>query len=159
MPTIPDIDPEAVSALPLLASSTGGATTQVFAPYDGSLLGAVPSLDAATTEAAVAIARRALDGGPLPQWRRAEILDRAADGLVRRAEQFARCIALEAAKPIRTARVEVERAVSTLRFSAAAARHLTGEMVPLEACASGQGRLGINQQVSVGGVGGVAGLL
>ena len=39
---------------------------------------------------------------------------------------LARCIALEAAKPIRTARAEAQRAVSTLQFSAVAARTLAG---------------------------------
>ena len=60
---------------------------------------------------AVAAAKRALHDEPLPQWRRAEILDRAALLLAERQEDFARCIALEAAKPIRTARAEAQRAV------------------------------------------------
>jgi len=58
----------------------------------------------------------------LPQWRRAEILDRAAMLIAERQEDFARCIALEAAKPIRTARAEAQRAASTFAFSAAVAR-------------------------------------
>ena len=43
---------------------------------------------------------------PLPPWRRAEILDRAAHLLAGRIEEFARIVAEEAAKPIKTARVE-----------------------------------------------------
>jgi acyl-CoA reductase-like NAD-dependent aldehyde dehydrogenase len=128
----------------------GGASTEIRAPYGGSLLGRVPSLTAADVNRAVVAARRALDDDPLPQWRRAEILDRAAVELARRAEDFARCIALEAAKPIRTARVEVQRAVSTFQFSAAVARQLAGEMVPLEASATGEGKIGFVLRVPVG---------
>ncbi|HEV7203494.1 MAG TPA: aldehyde dehydrogenase family protein [Jatrophihabitans sp.] len=154
---IPGIDPTAVTPVPLVgADGVGSEWLPVHAPYDGSLLGSVPSLTPADVDRAVAAARRALDGGPLPQWRRAEILDRAAEKLADRVEQFARCIALEAAKPIRTARIEVERAVSTLRFSAATARQLTGDMVPLDASAAGEGRIGFVLRVPVGVVAAIA---
>ena len=51
----------------------------------------------------VAIAKAALHSNPLPLWRRAEILDRAAARLTARREEFAQIIAKEAAKPIKTA--------------------------------------------------------
>ena len=86
-------------------------TIAVHAPYDGSLIGEVPSLTADDVDRAVATAKAALHQQPLPRWRRAEILDRAADRLWARREEFAQIIAREAAKPIRTARVEAERAV------------------------------------------------
>jgi acyl-CoA reductase-like NAD-dependent aldehyde dehydrogenase len=154
---IPGIAPTATTAIPLDGELVvGGASTEIRAPYDGSLLGRVPSLTAADVNRAVVAARRALDDDPLPQWRRAEILDRAAVELACRAEDFARCIALEAAKPIRTARVEVQRAVSTFQFSAAVARQLAGEMVPLEASVTGEGKIGFVLRVPVGVVGAIA---
>jgi acyl-CoA reductase-like NAD-dependent aldehyde dehydrogenase len=134
----------------------GSASTEVRAPYDGSLLGSIPALGAAEVDRAVAAARRALHETPLPQWKRAEILDRAALLLAEREEDFARCIALEAAKPIRTARGEAQRAVSTLQFSAAVARSLAGEVVPLEASAAGEGKLGFILRVPVGVVGAIS---
>ena len=42
-------------------------------------------------------------------------------------------IANEAAKPIKTARQEAQRAVGTFRFAAAEARTLAGDVVPLDA--------------------------
>ena len=54
-------------------------TIAVHAPYDGSLIGEVPSLTADDVDRAVATAKAALHQQPLPRWRRAEILDRAAD--------------------------------------------------------------------------------
>jgi acyl-CoA reductase-like NAD-dependent aldehyde dehydrogenase len=154
---VPGIDPAAVTAVPLDGERvTGTASTEVHAPYDGALLGSVPSLTAADVDRAVAAAKRALHEDPLPQWRRAEILDKAALLLAERQEDFARCIALEAAKPIRTARAEAQRAVSTLQFSAGVARSLAGEVVPLEAAAAGEGKLGFILRVPIGVVGAIA---
>ena len=93
---------------------------------------------------------------PLPPWRRAEILDRAATLLEERHDDFARTIAIEAAKPIKTARVEATRAISTFQFAAAVARTLTGEMVPIDASEVGDGKLGFVLRVPVGVVGAIS---
>jgi acyl-CoA reductase-like NAD-dependent aldehyde dehydrogenase len=154
---IPGIDLEAVTAVPIAGQFVvGDESTQVRAPYGGRVLGRVPVLGAADVDRAVGAARRALEEEPLVQWRRAQILDRAAEMLANRREDMARCIALEAAKPIRTARAEVDRAVSTFQFSAATARTLAGEVVPLEAARGGEGKLGFVMRVPVGVVGAIA---
>ncbi len=156
-PGIPGIDPTSVTPVPIDGELvTGTASTEVRAPYDGRLLGSIPSLTATDVDRAVAAAKKALHDTPLPQWKRAEILDRAALLLAERQEDFARCIAFEAAKPIRTARAEAQRAVSTLQFSAGVARSLAGEVVPLEASAAGEGKLGFILRVPIGVVGAIS---
>jgi acyl-CoA reductase-like NAD-dependent aldehyde dehydrogenase len=67
-----------------------------------------------------------------------------------RIDEFGTTIALEAGKPIRTARAEAGRCVDTLTFSAAEARKLTGEMIPMDASASGFGRLSFALRVPIG---------
>src|SRR4051794_35673290 len=129
---------------------------EVRSPYDGAVIGEVPRGTAADVERAVATAKAALRGDPLAPWRRAEILDRAAQLLAERNEDFARTIATEAAKPIKTARVEATRAVSTFQFSAAIARTMTGEMVPMDAADVGEGKLGFVLRVPVGVVGAIS---
>ena len=62
-------------------------------------------------------------------------------------EDFARTIALESAKPIKTARIEATRAVSTFTFAAVEARRLTGDMVPIDAAEVGEGRLAFTLRV------------
>ena len=154
---IPGIDPDSVTAVPIDGELvTGAESVEVRAPYDGTLLGSIPSLGQAEVDRAVAAAKKALHDEPLIQWRRAEILDKAAVLLAERQEQFARCIAFEAAKPIRTARAEVQRAVSTLQFSAAAARTLAGDVVPMEASAAGAGKLAFILRVPIGVIGAIA---
>src|SRR4051812_1921898 len=96
----------------------------VRSPYDDSVIGEIPSQTSQDVDRAVGIAKAALAAGPLPLWQRAQILDLAAARLAARRDEFAEVIAREAAKPIKTARVEAERAVGTFQFAAAEARKL-----------------------------------
>ena len=130
----------------------GGDPIVVRSPYDGSEVGCVPRCGPEQVDAAVAAARARL-ADPLPAWRRAEILDTAASLLQEREEHFAETIAREAAKPIRTARVEARRAVSTFTFAATEARKLAGEMVPLDASDNGEGKLAFTLRLPRGVVG------
>ena len=125
------------------------------APFDGSLIGCVPACTSADVDRAVVAARRAMET-PLPAWKRAEILDTAADRLAARREEFATAIAREAAKPVKTARVEVDRAVGTFRFAAVEARTLVGEVVAMDAIPAGEGKFGFTMRMPVGVVGAIA---
>lgn len=149
-----------VRALPLAGERFAGApgcpTIEVRSPYDGGIIGSVPSCSAADVDRAVASARAALAAGPLPAWKRAAVLDAAAARLSERIEEFARVISAEAAKPIKTARVEAERAVGTFQFAAAEARTLAGEMIPLDAIPAGEGKIGFTLRVPIGVVGAIA---
>lgn len=131
-------------------------TITVRAPYDGAIIGEIPAMTAADVDSAVGRARRALREQSLPLWKRAEILDRAAQRLAERRDEFAEIIAREAAKPIRTARVEAERAVGTFHFCAAEARTLSGEVIALDAIPAGEGKLGFTMRVPIGVVGAIA---
>ncbi|MFI5046548.1 MAG: aldehyde dehydrogenase family protein [Acidimicrobiia bacterium] len=128
-------------------------TTTVRSPYDGHVVGEVPSCDASHVERAVASARGA---EALPAWRRAEILDTAARLLAERIEEFAVIVADEAAKPIKTARVEARRAVSTFTFAAVEARTLAGDLVPMDASEAGAGKLAFTLRVPIGVVGAIS---
>jgi acyl-CoA reductase-like NAD-dependent aldehyde dehydrogenase len=129
---------------------------EVRSPYDGHEVGVVPAASPEHLDAAVATAVRRRDEGPLPAWNRAEILDRAATLLAERVDAFARTIAEESAKPLKTARVEATRAVDTFRFAAATARTLTGETVPIDASPAGAGKLGLVLRVPIGVVAGIS---
>ena len=70
--------------------------------------------------------------------------------LAERVDQFAELISSESAKPITTARGEAQRAVDTVSFSAAVARTLGGELIPMDASSAGVGKLGFVKRVPVG---------
>ena len=135
---------------------TSADSIEVRSPFDDALIGRIPACTPADVDRAVAVAKAAFGAGPLPLWKRAEILDRAAARLTQRREEFAQIICREAAKPIKTARVEAERAVGTFQFAAAEARKLGGEMIPLDAIPAGEGKLGFTLRVPIGVIGAIA---
>jgi acyl-CoA reductase-like NAD-dependent aldehyde dehydrogenase len=137
-------------------SYSNGKWSEVRSPYDGRVIARVPTCDAAEVTRAVAAAKAVHAKGPLPQWQRAQILDRAAQLLPERTEELARLIAQEAAKPIKTARIEAQRCASTFTFAAVAARTLAGEMVPLDASEVGTGRLAFTMRVPIGVIGAIS---
>ncbi len=133
-----------------------GEWDEVTSPYDGSAIGRVARGDAALVDRAVESAHRAFATADFPQYRRAEVLDRAAELTAERISDLARTIAAEAGKPIKAATVEASRCVDTFKFSAVEARKLTGSTVPMEASAAGVGKLGVMLRVPYGVVGAIS---
>ncbi len=126
-----------------------GAWLDVRSPYSGEVVGRV-------AQAGREEARRAIDAAeaamrePLPAHRRAEVLVRVAGLLGRRHDEVARTISEEAGKPMKAARVEATRAMSTYTMAAVEARKLTGEMVPMDASQAGTGKLAFTLRRPVG---------
>jgi acyl-CoA reductase-like NAD-dependent aldehyde dehydrogenase len=129
---------------------TTGDEIVIRSPFDGADLGRVPKAGPNEVDAAVSAASAALAGEPLPAWQRAEILDAASHRIKERNEELAQSIASEAAKPIKTARIEAARAVGTFAFAAVEARTLTGEMIAMDANVAGAGKLGFTLRVPIG---------
>jgi acyl-CoA reductase-like NAD-dependent aldehyde dehydrogenase len=125
------------------------ATGDVRSPWDGALVGHYAVATEADVDAAIAAARAAL-ARPLTPTRRWEVLSRAAELIAARREELARLIVREAAKPIRDARVEVDRAVVSVRLCAEEARRLAGEVVPFDGTAGHEHRVGLTLVVPVG---------
>jgi acyl-CoA reductase-like NAD-dependent aldehyde dehydrogenase len=93
---------------------------------------------------------------PLPAHKRAEILVKVVAAIARRHEEAAQLICAEAGKPLKTARVEVSRAMSTYTFAAVEARKLAGEMVPMDAAQAGEGKLAFTLRRPIGVVGAIS---
>jgi len=126
-----------------------GDWIEVRSPYSGEVVARVARAGAAEARRAVDAAERAM-AEPLPAHKRAEILVRVAGYLGRRHEEVARTIAAEAGKPLKAARVEVSRAMSTYTMSAVQARTLAGEMVPMDASQAGAGKLAFTLRRPIG---------
>src|SRR5947208_8347519 len=147
----------AARAVPIGSERVSGKETKpVTSPYDGRELATVPVCGPADVDRAVKAAQSALREEPLPPWKRAEILDAAARLLRERTEDFAGTVAAEAAKPLKTARVEAERAVSTFTFAAVEARRYAGQMVPIDASEVGEGKLAFTLRLPIGVVGAIS---
>jgi acyl-CoA reductase-like NAD-dependent aldehyde dehydrogenase len=132
-----------------------GEWIDVRSPYSGDVVGRVAKGGARETRRALDAAEHALEN-PLPAHRRAEILVRVAGYLGRRHEEVARTISDEAGKPIKAARVEAARAMSTYTYAAVAARTLTGDVIPMEGSQAGVGKLGFTIRVPIGIIGAIS---
>jgi acyl-CoA reductase-like NAD-dependent aldehyde dehydrogenase len=132
-----------------------GAWVEVRSPYSGEPVGRVARAGAAEARRAVEAAVSAMRE-PLPAHKRAEILVRVAGALGKRHEEAAQTISAEAGKPLKAARVEAARAMSTFTFAAVEARKLAGEMVPMDAAQAGTGKLGFTLRQPIGVVGAIS---
>ncbi len=123
----------------------------VLLPYDGSEVGVVFRATREHVEAAVAAAARAAHlMREMTLDERSAILRKASRLLAERRNEMALAISSESGKPIKEARIEVQRGVQTLTFSAEEARRLVGEVVPMEASPPGKGRMAITVREPLG---------
>jgi acyl-CoA reductase-like NAD-dependent aldehyde dehydrogenase len=132
-----------------------GDWLDVRSPYSGDVVGRVAKAGADEARRAIDAAERAMQE-PLPAHKRAEILVRVAGALGRRNEEAAQLISDEAGKPLKAARVEAARAMSTYTFAAVEARKLAGEMVPMDAAQAGEGKLAFTLRRPIGVVGAIS---
>ena len=131
-----------------------GEWQDVDSPYSGETVARVARAGAEHARKALDAAERAMSS-PLPAHERAAILDRVAALLKERHDEVAQTISAEAGKPMKAARVEAERAVSTYTMAAVEARRLAGEVVPMDASAAGVGKVAYTMRVPIGIVGAI----
>ncbi|MBI4498648.1 MAG: aldehyde dehydrogenase family protein [Chloroflexi bacterium] len=125
-------------------------------PATGELVALVSRAARGQVEAAIDGARAAFRAyRTVPAYRRGEMLHHVSRRIAEREEEFARLIALEVGKPIKTARVEVNRAVFTFRLAAEEAPRITGQTIPMDVVAGGEGRKGLSFRQPVGVVGAI----
>jgi acyl-CoA reductase-like NAD-dependent aldehyde dehydrogenase len=132
-----------------------GDWIEVRSPYSGEVVDRVAKGGADETRRAIDAAEQALHD-PLPAHKRAEILVKVVAGIARRHDEIARQISDEAGKPLKAARIEASRAMSTYTFAAVEARKLAGEMVPMDAAQAGEGKLAFTLRRPIGVVGAIS---
>jgi len=128
-----------------------GAKLDVLDPEDGSVAGTARVCSKSDVDSAIAHAEEIFRTFPkIPMCDRLAILDKAAAIIESRAEEFADCIRREAGKPIMLCRLEVKRAVDTIRMTINSASELHGEYRNMDCHAQGKGFLGIIGRFPVG---------
>ena len=132
---------------------TDGEALEVHSPWDQGLVGRITKATRADARQAVHHAVASLRRTrALPRWKRREILEDVAAALIEQKERFAKLILAEAGKPIRQARIEVDRAVLTFKTAAEEAARLGGESIPLDLTEGNEGRWGLVQRFPIGPV-------
>ncbi|HMO56232.1 MAG TPA: aldehyde dehydrogenase family protein [Roseiflexaceae bacterium] len=134
-----------------------GTPYPIFCPHDALAVALVHRAGAADLEQAIQAAVDVLPATRrMPAHQRAAILRRVAAGISARAEELARIIALEAAKPIKQARIEVGRSIATFSAAADEATRSHDEALRLDAAAGGEQREAVVRRFPIGPVAAIA---
>ena len=132
---------------------THGREVVITSPYDHSVVAVVFEATRDDVETAIQSAVRAFSvTRKLTSYQRASILRKIAEGIRHRREEFARTICQEACKPIKTARIEVDRGIYTFEIAAEEASRIYGEYIPLDTLESTAGRWGVVRRFPLGPV-------
>src|ERR1700761_1229423 len=143
-----------VASYPFLLNGqwvSGGSPTEIHSPYDQSVVGQVFYANRDHVESAIGAALEALAiTRKLGSYQRQQILSKISSTIADRREEFARTIALEAGKPIKTARQEVDRAIYTFKVAAEESTRIAGEYLSLDTLEATAGRWGIVRRFPIG---------
>lgn len=129
----------------------------VRSPWDGREVGSVAEADEAAMERAISGAVAAAPVvAAMPRHARQRVLRRTASLLEERREPLARLMIEESGKPLRFARGEVDRAVSTFSLAADEVTRSAGEVLPLDVTAAGEGYTAMTTRTPIGVIGAIA---
>jgi aminomuconate-semialdehyde/2-hydroxymuconate-6-semialdehyde dehydrogenase len=138
-----------------LCAPRNGRYLDVFEPAIGAVYAQCPDSDAADIAAAVGAAQRAF-----PAWaatsaaQRAQVLNRVADLVETRLEDFAQAESRDCGKPVALARsLDIPRAIANLRFFAAAITQFSSEAHAMGADSSGAEVINYTLRQALGVVG------
>src|SRR5215471_6152823 len=133
-----------------------GDIVEIHAPYDGSLIARITQGRKEHAEAAIAAAVKAFGTTRrLPAFERQRVLRQISASMSERKEEFARTLAQEAGKPIKAARVEVDRAIFTFNVAAEESTRIYGEYLPLNWQEFTAGRWGLVRRFPLGPIAGI----
>ena len=123
---------------------------KVRSPYDGHLIKEVDLDDETRIEQALTTAEELEQKKPLPIPERIFILNKTADLVEAKAEEFARQSAEEGGKPLIDSRIELTRAVQGIREAANSIGQLTGHEIPMNLTPSSMNRMAFTTREPIG---------
>ncbi len=129
---------------------------QIRAPHNNEVIATAYNCSPEDAENAIQSAQRAfLKFSGFPSYKRAELISNVIEGIKSQKDDFARLISLEAGKPIKYSRLEVERAILTFTEALEEAKRIRGEWLPLDYDQSLKGRAAIVRRFPVGPILGI----
>ncbi|MFD2215731.1 aldehyde dehydrogenase family protein [Metabacillus endolithicus] len=128
----------------------------LLSPYSNEKMAEIASATEEDVDKAIAAAYQTNETmAEMPAHKRASILEKVANLIEARAEEAAKIISAEAAKPYKTALGEVNRTVATYKFSAEEAKRIHGETIPLDAAVGGENRIAYTVREPIGVIGAI----
>src|SRR5271156_970502 len=128
-----------------------GKPLEVISPFDGSPVGITYWATSEQLEQAIQSSVSVFETTKrLPAYERQRVLRAISDSIAARREEFARLMALEAGKPIKTARAEIDRCVFTFAVAAEESVRIGGEWLPMVLQPATVGRVAIVKRFPLG---------
>jgi len=125
-------------------------------PYNDEIAGTIFLATEEDVKDAVQSATRAFaETRRLPGFKKSQILNNIANNICKEKELLARTITLESGKPIRDARVEVERSVGIFQLAAEESKRSYGEYIPLDVTIRSKNRSAIHKRFPIGAILGI----
>lgn len=118
--------------------------------FSGETIAEAAAADEDQTRDAVAAARRAFEEGPLPPYRRYEVLSEAKRLIAARRDEIVATMVAETGFTVADCAGDVDRCMQTLEVSAEEAKRITGEIVPIDGAPGQEGRLAFTLRVPLG---------
>jgi len=127
-------------------------------PYNEEVVGLINVPDIDKAKESIDYAQSAYESfRESPSHIRSGILKKIVEGIYKRKEEFAKILVLEGGKPLKTARVEVERAMATFSIAAEEANRFSGgELLPIDLIPGTEKRFGISRRFPLGVVMGIS---
>ncbi len=131
---------------------------EIINPYNSKVVGLIniPDLDRAKESIQHAqVAFEKFRHGPSHE--RSGILKNIVEGIDKRKEEFAKTLVQEGGKPLKTARVEVQRAIATFSIAAQEAnRFSSGELLPIDIVPGNEEKFGLTRRFPLGVIMGIS---
>ena len=128
-----------------------GTIREILSPFDRSVVGRVHFAETARVDEAIAAAHAAFGKTKKrTSFERSRALEGVSQEIRRRREELAGSIVLQSGKPVKDARVEVDRASGTFEIAAEEAKRIGGEILPLDLSPQTAGRWGLVRRFPVG---------
>lgn len=130
---------------------------EIKSPYTGEVIAAIGQADDKAIKTAIQVAHETFNNvmRKMPAHKRSEILSKTSKLIADNLEDFARTIALEGGKPIKDARIEVQRAIGTFQIAAEEALRLDGEQIPMDRQPGNEGRVALVLREPIGVIAGI----
>ena len=136
----------------IAGDSAPAGMLEVVAPFDRSLIATVETSGPEAVDQALDTAHRLFRDRSkwLPASRRIEILEKTAAIMAERAEELAHDAAREGGKPLIDSRIEVTRAIDSIRICVDCLRTESGETIPMGINAASTGKLAFTTREPIG---------
>lgn len=128
----------------------------IFSPYDGKIAAKVHFADRSLVQKAIDSSQAAFSvTKKMSSYERFAVLEKISRTIEENKEEISKSIATVSGKPIKSARVETERAVNTFLIAAEEAKRIYGEFIPLDLSLQTKGRWGLVRRFPLGVIAGI----